>query len=66
MFGSGLLPSGLVKGITLMTSNEEMKYIMKIVKSPEESGSLTNSISEPIQNEAKGQKGGLLSMLLGT
>ena len=34
MFGLGLHPSGLVKGITLMTSNEEMKYIMKIVKSP--------------------------------
>ena len=66
MSGSGVRLFGLVKGITLMTSNEEMKYIMKIAKSPEESGSLKNSISEPIQNEARGQKGGLLSMLLGT
>ena len=27
---------------------------------------MINSISEPIQNEAKGQKGGLLSILLHT
>ena len=66
MFGSVVRPSGLIKRTTLIISKEEMKHIMKIVKSLEESGSLINSISEPIQNEAKGQKGGLLSILLGT
>ena len=66
MFGSVVRSSGLTKRTTLIISKEEMKHIMKIVKSLEESGSLINSISEPIQNEAKGQKGGLLSILLRT
>ena len=41
---------------TLIISNEKMNDIMKIVK----------SLSETIQDEAKEQKGGFLSMLLGT
>ena len=36
---------------------------MKIVKSLEESGLLIKSVSKTIQNEAKKQKGGFLSML---
>ena len=51
---------------TLIISNEEMNDIMKIVKSLEESGLLIRSVSETIKNEIKEQKGGLLSMLLGT
>ena len=51
---------------TLIISNKEMKDIMKIVKSLEESGLLMKSISETIKNEAKEQKGELLSLLLGT
>ena len=51
---------------TLIISNKEMKDIMKIVKSLEESGLLMKSISETIKNEAKEQKGELLSFLLGT
>ena len=43
-----------------------MEDIIKIVKSLEESGLLIKGISETIKNEAKGQKGGFLSMLLGT
>ena len=43
-----------------------MKDIVKIVKSLEDSGLLLKGISEIIQNEAKGQKGGFLSMWLGT
>ena len=43
-----------------------MKNIIKLVKSLEDSGSLLEGVSETIQNEAKGQKGGFLSMLLGT
>ena len=41
------------------------KLMMKIVKSLEESGLLIKDVSETIQNEAKEQKGGFISMLLG-
>ena len=42
---------------TLIISNEEMKDIMKIVKSLDESESLIKkSVSETIKNEAKEQK----------
>ena len=58
MFGSGMA--------TLITSNEEMNDIMKIVKSLEASGLLIKGVSETIKNEAKEQKGRFLSMLLGT
>ena len=50
----------------LIISNEEMEGIMKLVKSLEESGLLIKGISEAIKNEVKEQKGGFLSMLLGT
>ena len=43
-----------------------MKDILKIIKSLEDSGFLIKGVSEAIQNEAKEQKGGFLSMLLGT
>ena len=44
-----------------------MKDITKIVKSLEESGiSELKGISETIKNEAKEQKGGFISVLLGT
>ena len=43
-----------------------MKDITRIVKSLEDSGLLLKGVSEAIQNEAKEQKGRLLSMLLGT
>ena len=49
-----------------MISNNEMKGIIKIVKSFENSGLLLKGISETVQNEAREQKGGFLSMLLGT
>ena len=50
----------------LIILNEEIKDIMKIVKSLEESGFLIQGISETIKNETKKQKRGFLSMLLGT
>ena len=50
----------------LIISNDEMDDIMKIVKSLEDSGVLLKGVSETIQNEAKGQRGEFLSMLLGT
>ena len=43
-----------------------MEDIIKIVKSHEDSGLLLKGFSEIPQNEAKGQKGGFLSMLLDT
>ena len=51
---------------TLIISNDEMDEILKIVKSLENSGVLLKGISETIQHEAKEQRGGFLSMLLGT
>ena len=51
---------------TLIISNDEMKDILKIVKSLEDSGLLLEGVSETIKNKAKEQKGGFLSMLLGT
>ena len=43
-----------------------MKDILKRVKSLEDAGLLLEGVSETIKNEAKKQKGGFLSMLLGT
>ena len=43
-----------------------MKDIIKTVKSLENFGLLLKEVSETVQNEAKEQKGGFLSMLLGT
>ena len=58
MFGSGTT--------TLVISNDEMDDILKIVKSLEDFGLLLKGVSETIQYEAKEQRGGFLSMLLGT
>ena len=43
-----------------------MDDVIKIVKSLEDSGLLLKGITESVQNEIKEQKGGFLSMLLGT
>ena len=51
---------------TLIISNKEMNYIMKIIKSLEESDLLIKGVSWTIKNEVKEQKGGFLSMLLAT
>ena len=51
---------------TLIISNDEMDDILKIVKPLKDSGVLLKGVSETIQNEAKEQRGGFLSMLLGT
>ena len=40
--------------------------IIKIVKSLEDSSLLLKGVSETVQNEAREQQGGFLSMLLGT
>ena len=51
---------------TLIISNKDMKDLIKIVKSLEDSGLLLKGVTESVQNEVKEQKGGFLSMLLGT
>ena len=51
---------------TLIISNDEMEDIIKIVKSLTDLGLLLKRVSETIQNKAKKQNGGFISMLLGT
>ena len=51
---------------TLIISNDDMQYLLKIVKSLEGSGMLLNGITETVKNEVKEQKGDFLSMFLGT
>ena len=58
IFGSGTT--------TLIISNDDIKDILKIVKSLEDSGILLKGVSETIKDEAKEQKGAFFSMLLGT
>ena len=51
---------------TLIISNEEMNDMMKIVQVLEDSNILLKGVTKTIKNEAKEQKGGFLSKLLGT
>ena len=51
---------------TLIIPHKEMKDIMEVVKSLEESGLFLKGVSETIENEAKEQKDEFLGMLLGT
>ena len=46
--------------------NEEVNDVMKILKSHKESGLIIKGASQTIENGAKEQKGGFLSMLLDT
>ena len=50
----------------LITSNEEMNDIMKIVQALKDSNILLKGVTKTTKNETKEQKGGFLSMLLGT
>ena len=43
-----------------------MQDLLKILKSLEDSGILLDGTTETVKNEVKEQKGGFLSMLLGT
>ena len=58
MLGSG--------NTTLTISNKDIEDLIKIVKSLEDSGLLLKGVTESVQNKVKEQKGGFLSMLLGT
>ena len=58
-----ILESG--SNITIIP-NDEINDIIKIVKSLEDSDLLLKGVTETVQNEVKEQKGGFLSLLLGT
>ena len=51
---------------TLIISNEDMNDNMEIVQGLEDSNILFKGVTKAIENETKEQKGGFLSMLLGT
>ena len=52
-------------GVRLIIEQEDIKDI-KIIKALENSGILLKGVSKTIKNETKEQRGGFLSMLLGT
>ena len=51
---------------TLIISNKKMNDIKKIVQALQDSHILLKGVTKTIKNETKGQKGGFLSMLLGS
>ena len=53
-------------GVKLIIEEEDMKDIMKIIEALENSGILLKGVTKTIENETKEQRGGFLSMLLGT
>ena len=53
-------------GVKLIIEQEDMKDIMKIIEALENSGILLKGVTKKIENETKEQRGGFLSMLLGT
>ena len=53
-------------GIKLIIEGEDMQDIIKIIKELENSDILLKGVSKTIENEIKEQRGGFLSMLLGT
>ena len=53
-------------GIKLIIEEEDMKDFIKIIEALENSGILLKGVSKTIENETKEQRGGFLSMLLGT
>ena len=55
-----------VSGAKLIIEEEDMQDIIKIIKELENSDILLKGVSKTIENEIKEQRGGFLSMLLGT
>ena len=53
-------------GVKLIIEQEDMNDIMKIIEALENSGILLKGVSKTVENENKEQRGGFLSMLLGT
>ena len=53
-------------GVKLIIEQEDMNHIIKIIEALENSGILLKGVTKTIENETKEQRGGFLSMLLGT
>ena len=53
-------------GVKLIIEQEDMNDIIKIIEALEISGILLKGVAKTIENETKEQRGGFLSMLLGT
>ena len=53
-------------GVKLIIEEEDMQDIIKIIKELENSDILLKGVSKTIENEIREQRGGFLSMLLGT
>ena len=54
------------EGVKLVIEQEYMNDIMKIIDALQNSGILLKGVTKTIENETKEQRGGFLSMLLGT
>ena len=52
--------------VKLIIEQEDMNDIIKVIEALENSGILLKGVSKTIENETKEQRGGFLSMLLGT
>ena len=55
-----------IHGSGVKLIKEDMNDIMKIIEALENSGILLKGVTKTIENETKEQRGGFLSMLLGT
>ena len=53
-------------GVKLIIEQEDMNDIMKVIEALENSGILLKGVTKSIENETKEQRGGFLSMLLGS
>ena len=53
-------------GVKLIIEEEDMNNIIKIIEALENSSILLKGVTKTIENETKEQRGGFLSMLLGT
>ena len=53
-------------GVKLIIEQEDMNDIIKIIEALENSGILLKGVTKTIENETEEQRGGFLSMLLGT
>ena len=64
--GSGHPSPSTSRTTTLIISNKEMTDITKNVQALEDSNILLKGVTKTMKNETREQKGGFLSMLLGT
>ena len=59
----GIIPKKIHgSGVKLITGQEDMNNIIKIIETLENSGILLKGISKTIENGTKEQRGGFLSM----